>query len=354
MAFPAQNNPIKEGLNSRLNQIESNLSEASRLLNEAESGLNSLDASIGGLAGRLSAVRGRGYAAMGHLDATIRILTEKWTALGPGVRQNLANAVGPLNGQINGAQAEARTLREMIAADNFAVAEGMAVQLESKSASIKSSASREATQATAPVRDLNAALGAVERDLKVAETTVELFGQAAFPMQQQESPVLAVEGKMMEGEKSHGVLYFTNHRFVFEGQKEVVLEKHFLIVTKKKIERVVEIERPVGAVHQISKGRVGLLAGTGVFVEFKPEVGLPVTPFDVKAWEADVITRFFRYITGGEADRDIAATHGVANPAPPTIKLARCTACGAPHSGEIYQGQASVQCEYCGASVAIT
>lgn len=354
MAIPIQSNPVKDGLNSRLSSIESNLSEASRLLNEAESGLNSVDATIGGLAGRLSTVRGRGYAAMAHLDSTTKILTEKWAAVGPGVRQSLANAAGPLLQQINQAQGEARTLREMIQMDNFPVAEGLAARLSGSSESIKSNAAREASQSTAPVRDLNSALGAVERDLKLAESTVDLFAQAAFPMQQQESPVLAIEGKMMEGEKSHGTLFFTNHRFVFEGLKEVVLEKHFMIVTKKRMERVTEIEKPVGAVHQISKGRVGLIAGTGVFVEFKPEVGLPVTSFDVKGWEADVITRFFKYITGGEADHDIAASHGITNPAAPTIKLARCPSCGAPHSGEIYQGQSSVQCEYCGASVAIT
>lgn len=354
MAIPAQGNPLKEQLNSRLNSIESNLSEASRMLNEAENGLNTEEATIGGLSGRLASIRGRGYVAMGHLDKTIQILTQKWAAVGPGVRQSLAGTVGPLNGQINNAQAEARTLREMIAMDNFAVAEGMASQLSATSESIKSNASREATQATAPLRELNMALAAVERDLKVAETTVELFGQAAFPMEQQESPVLAVEGKMMEGEKSHGTLYFTNHRFLFEGQKEVVLEKHLFIVTKKRMERVVEIQRPVGAVQQISKGRVGLIAGAGVYVEFKPEVGLPVTAFELKGWETDVVTRFFKYITGGEADRDIAAAHGVTNPVAPTIKLARCPACGAPHSGEIYQGQSSVQCEYCGAAVAIT
>ncbi|MCI4331323.1 MAG: hypothetical protein L3K19_05695 [Thermoplasmata archaeon] len=354
MATPPQSNPVKDGLYSRLNSIESNLSEASRLLNEAQSALNSLDAAIGGLAGRLSTIRGRGYAAMGHLDKTVKLLSDKWAEVGSGVRQSLANTAVPLNGQINTAQGEARTLRELIDMDNFPAAEGLAARLSSTSESLKMNASREAAQATAPVRDLNTALGAVDRDLKVAETTVELFGQASFPLQQQESPVLAIEGKVMEGEKSHGTLYFTNHRFVFEGQKEVVLEKHLFIVTKKRIERVVMIERPVGAVHQISKGRVGLLAGIGVFVEFKPEVGLPVSSFDVKRWEADVTTRFFRYITGGEADRDIAATHGVTNPVAPTIKLARCPACGAPHSGEIYQGQTSVQCEYCGAAVAIT
>jgi hypothetical protein len=77
MAIPVQANPVKDGLNARLNSIEANLSEAERLLGEAENGLNSEDASIGALSGRLSTVRGRGYVAMAHLDKTIKLLTDK-------------------------------------------------------------------------------------------------------------------------------------------------------------------------------------------------------------------------------------------------------------------------------------
>jgi DNA-directed RNA polymerase subunit RPC12/RpoP len=218
---------------------------------------------------------------------------------------------------------------------------------------MRSRTTEEAARTTAPVKELAAGIAAVDRDLKIAETTVGLFSQAAFPMKQGESPVLAIEGKLMEGEKCHGTLYFTNQRFLFEGQKEVVLEKKLFIVTKKRIDRSVMFEQPVGAVQDITKGRVGLLAGAGVYVTFRSEVGLPVTPFDVRGWEADVITRFYKYITGGEAERDIAGAHGGAPPSAPTIRLVRCPACGAPHSGEIYQGQTSVKCEYCGSAVAV-
>jgi prefoldin subunit 5 len=343
----------KNRVNSRLSSIESELSEASRAISNSENQVNSLDASIGGLSSRLAAVRGRGYCALSHLDKTIEILSKRWSEVGPAVRQSVSASLQPLNPQIQSLQSQAQSARREVEMGNIPAGEMAANRLGPEASSVKSNADREAAQATAPIRDMSGGLAAVERDLKIAETTVALFSEAAFPMKEGETPVLAVGGKLMEGEKPHGTLYFTNQRFVFEGQKEVVLEKKLFIVTKKRMERVVMTERPIGAVKEISKGRVGLIAGTGVFVEFRPEVGIPLMPYDVAAWEADVITRFYRYITGGEADRDIATVRGVAPPATATIHLVRCSACGAPHSGEIYQGQTSVNCEYCGTAVAI-
>ena len=338
---------------SKLSSIDSELSEASNTISAAESEVTSLDASIGALAGRLAAVRGRGYCALGHLDKTIELLTKKWAEVGPSVRQSLADNLQPMGSQIRSLQSEAQALRREIEVGALPVAEAESMRLGGEASSAKSNTAREASQVTAPVKQLAGGLGAVDRDLKLAETTMALFGQAAFPMKQEETPVLAIEAKLMEGEKPHGTLYFTNQRFLFEGQKEVVLEKKLFIVTKKRIERVVMAERPIGAVQDISKGRVGLIAGTGVYVQFRPEIGVPVTPYDVKGWEADVITRFFKYITGGEAARDIATVRGVAAPAEATVRLVRCAACGAPHSGEIYQGQTSVNCEYCGTVIVI-
>jgi prefoldin subunit 5 len=349
----AQGNPAKEALYGRLQSIESELNQASRTVENAESEVNGFDASIGGLSGRLTSVRGQGYAALSHLDKTVQLLSQKWTEVGPSIKQAVSTSLQPLSSQIRSLQSEAQGLRAEIDRDDLMAAEPLAARLTSEASSLRSRSAEEASRASAPIKELATSLGAVDRDVKIAESTMTLFGQKAFPLTQEESPVFAVEGKLMEGEKPHGTLYFTNHRFLFEGQKEVVLEKHLFIATKKKLERVVIIEKPVGAVQEITKGRVGLIAGTGVFVRFKPEVGIPETPIDVKAWEADVITRFYRYITGGEADRDIATTRGVTAPAVPSIRIARCSACGAPHTGEIYQGQTSVKCEYCGSNVVI-
>jgi hypothetical protein len=352
LAMMPQPNAERDRLNSRLSSIDSDLSAASQAISSSESGVTSFDASIGSLESRLASLRGSGYAAMAHLDKTIELLTKKWADVGPAVRQSLSNNLQPLGAQVRSLEAEAQSLRREIDGGNIFGAESLANRLGPEASSIRSRCSEEALRVTAPMKELSGGLSAVERDLKIAETTVTLFGHATFPMTKDEAAVLAIEGKLMEGEKPHGTLYFTNHRFLFEAQKEVVLEKKLFIVTKKRIELSVMLERPIGALQDISKGRVGLIAGTGVFVQFRPEVGIPVKPFDVERWEADVITRFFRYITGGEADRDIATVRGVP-PTAPAAKLLRCLACGAPHSGEIYQGQTSVNCEYCGSAMTV-
>ncbi len=349
-----QGNPQKDALYSKLRSIESELTDASKAITGAQSEASSLDGSFGGLSGRLTAVRGHGYAAMGHLDKTIEVLTKKWTDVGPSVKQSIATNLQPMSAQISALQSEAQTLRMMIDMGDIPGAEVLANRLSADANSLKSRTQGEAMQILAPVKELAGGLAAIDRDLKIAEVTVALFGQASFPLKQGESPVLAIEGKLMEGEKCHGTLYFTNQRFLFEGQKEVVLEKHLFVATKKRVDRSIMFDHPVGAVQDITKGRVGLIAGIGVYVHFRPEINLPVTPFDVKGWEADVIARFFRYVTGGEAERDIAAAKGVTATAAPTIRLVRCPSCGAPHSGEILQGQTTVKCEYCGNAVAVS
>jgi DNA-directed RNA polymerase subunit RPC12/RpoP len=349
----AQTDTAKQALYSRLSSIESDLSGASGAISDARSKLAYVESAMGSLPSRLAAVRGRGYAAMGHLEKSIDLLTNKWMEVSPIVRQAFLASLEPLTPQINGLQAEARRLRSLIDTGNIGLSQSLAGRLSMEASSLRARAASEASKVTAPLNELTSSINAIDRDLKVAEKTVELFALANFPMKQGESPVLAIEGKIMSGDKNEGTLYFTNHRFLFEAKKEVVLEKKLFIVTKKKTERIVMIDQPIGALQEISKGRVGLLAWTGIYIRFKPECRVDETPFDVKGWEADVIGRFFSYVMGGEADKDIAATRGTPAATAPTIQLARCSRCGAPYTREIYRGQTSVQCEYCGTQIVV-
>jgi hypothetical protein len=349
----AQVDREKEALYSRLGSIESDLSSASGAISEVQNKLAYVEGAMGSLPSRLATVRGRGYAAMGHLEKSIDLLTKKWTDSAPLVKQAFLNSVEPLTPQIRALEAEARSLRTEIDAGNIGSSQALASRLSMEASSVRTRAASEASKVSAPLNELASSINAIDRDLNVAEKTVELFAQAVFPFKQEESPVLAIEGKIMSGDKSNGTLYFTNQRFIFEGKREVVLEKKLFIVTKKKVERAVLIEQPIGALQEISKGRVGLIAWTGIYVRFKPERRLEETPFDVKGWEADVITRFFNYIIGGEADSDIATIRGTPAKQAPTIQIVRCSHCGAPYTHEIYKGQTSVQCEYCGTLIVV-
>ncbi|MEM2911398.1 MAG: hypothetical protein QXM52_06080 [Candidatus Bathyarchaeia archaeon] len=341
----------REALYSRISSIESDLASASGAINEVESKLGRIDGAMASLSSRLATVRGRGYAAMGHLEKSIEILTKKWMEVSPVIKQNFYSNVQPLTAQIRVLQSEVQRLRGGVGVGGAVLGWALVGRLSAEASTLKARVIAETAKINASLGEFLGSIDAIDRDLKMAEKTMELFSFASFPLKPDESPVLAIEGKIMAKDKCDGTLYFTNHRFIFEGKKEVVLEKRLFIATKKKTERTVLIEQPIGALQEISKGRVGLVAWTGIYIRFKPELRLEETPFDVKDWEADVITRFFQYIIGGEADRDIATIKGITPKEAPTIRVVRCPHCGAPYTKEIYKGQTYVRCEYCGTSI---
>jgi DNA-directed RNA polymerase subunit RPC12/RpoP len=344
----------REALYSRLRSIESDLASASGAINDVESKLASIDGAMVSLPSRLATVRGRGYAAMGHLEKSIDLLTKKWMEASPTIKQSFYSNVQPLTAHIRALQSEAQRLRAGAGFGGMVFGWSSVGRLSAEASTLKTRIIAETAKINASLGEFLGSIDAIGRDLKIAEKTMELFSFASFPLKPDESPVLAIEGKIMIKDKCEGTLYFTNQRFIFEGKKEVVLEKKLFIATKKKMERTVLIEQPIGALQEISKGRVGLVAWTGVYIRFKPERRLDETSFDVKGWEADVITRFFQYIIGGEADRDIATIKGITPKEAPTIRVIRCPHCGAPYTKEIYKGQTSVQCEYCGTSIMIS
>jgi len=341
----------KQALYSRLYSIESDISYSLSAINEARNNIAQVEGSVGSLSNRLTKVRQREYAAMSHMEKDIDVLAKRWTEISPAVKQTFASSVEPLSSQANGLQAETRGLRTQIDSGNIAYGQSMVNRLSTTSSSFRTKAASEASRVNTPLRELFSSINSIEGDLKIAEQTVELLSQASFPLKEDESPVLAVEGKILKGDKNEGTLFFTNQRFVFEAKKEVVLEKKFFIVTKKKIERIVLINQPIGALQEISKGRVGLIAWTGLFVKFKPDSREEDAQFDVEGWEADAAIKYFDYIIDGEADKDISATKGTTTTEKPSVQLVSCSRCHAPYTREVFKGQKSVICDYCGAQI---
>lgn len=122
----AQIDREKEVLYSRARSIEFDLSSASGTINDVESKLAYVEGAIGSLPSRLATVRGRGYAAMGHLEKSINLLTKKWTESAPLLKQTFISNVQPLNGQIRALEAETQRLRAEINAGNIASADSFA------------------------------------------------------------------------------------------------------------------------------------------------------------------------------------------------------------------------------------
>ncbi len=343
----------KQALYSRVYSIESDISMAMSAINEARNNVSRVEAGAASLSSRLRKVRELGYAAMAHMEKDIDDLNRRWTEISPGVKQTLSSGLEPLMSQVNGLQQEARGMRSQIDSGNLALGQATISRLSPITSSLRARASTEAEKVNTPLRDLFSCINATEGDLKIAELTMDLSSETNFPMKEDESPVLAVEGKILTGDKNEGTLFFSNQRFVFEAKKEIVLEKKLFIVTKKKIERVVVINQPIGALKEISKGRVGLIAWTGLFVRFKPDARQEDTQFDVEGWEADAVTKYYDYIVDGEADKDIASIKGTVSTPKPSLQLTICSHCHAPYKREIFKGQKSVQCDYCGAQIVL-
>ncbi len=343
----------KQVLYSRLYSIESDISMATSSIDEARNNLSRVEGSVISLSSRLAKVRTRGYAAMGQMERDVDSLSKRWTQISPGVKQAFSSCVEPLTSQVSSLQQEARGLRAQIDSGNIPYGQSTVNRLSPIGSALRARVCSETDKINVPLRELFSSISTTEGELKIAEQTMDLFSEANFPMKENESPVLAVEGKILTGDKTEGTLFFSNQRFVFEGKKEIVLEKKLFIVTKKKIERVVLVNQPIGALKEISKGRVGLIAWTGLFVRFKPDSRQQDAQFDVEGWEADAVTKYFDYIIDGGADKDIASIKGTSVTEKPSLQLVSCSRCHAPYTREVFKGQKSVQCDYCGAQILV-
>jgi len=98
---------------------------------------------------------------------------------------------------------------------------------------------------------------------------------------------------------------------------------------------------------------VGFFKGSGLFVEFASESGIPEMKFDTSGQDAEWIAESYSYIVSGRADEELAAVTPEATADQETPQLVVCPVCGAPYREKIYQGQTSVNCKYCGTAVSL-
>jgi hypothetical protein len=192
-------------------------------------------------------------------------------------------------------------------------------------------------------------LSPIVKGVVSAEATVNRLNGASFKWSQGETPVISIPAKNMK-EKVDGVLTLTNQRLIYEETKEVVMKKVLLWATEKKTERRVLLEKPIGAVSKITIGRVGLLEGEGLYIDFKQ--GQDQLVVDAYAEDANEAVRLFNHISMGQIDIELAKNKPI-DEEPAEKRLITCPFCSAPYRDEVYRGQLTVQCKYCGTSINI-
>ena len=124
-------------------------------------------------------------------------------------------------------------------------------------------------------------------------------------------------------------------------------------MTEKKTVREVAVQKPIGMVTRLVQGKVGFFKGSGLFVEFVSECGVPEMKLDTTGQDAEWMTESYNYVISGQADEELATVAPAHTADQEMPQLLVCPVCGAPYHEKIYRGQTSVNCKYCGAVVSI-
>ena len=328
----------------KLNDLEGEIGSLNRELGYVDDRIDDLDGKLDHLSTRISRIRERNYRVLTHLEEDQVSLSERWAETGPKIKERVRLQVETFRSELNDVE---RELSRLSRYQGYHV--GGLRGVESRLGGLETRLSELKGDVSGELGEFESRLQGIEEDLKVAEATVDLVSGASFPWKEGESPIFAVRAKDMEKDVE-GVVTLTNQRFIFESEKEVVLKKRLFIATEKKKVREVVVDQPIGIIDGIAKGRVGFFAGHGVFVTFKPGSRLREMKLDTKGHEADWMLRFYNFIVSGEAEMELAAQQeeeGVEERGE-SLPLV-CEICGAPYTDEVYRGQTSVRCKYCGA-----
>jgi len=333
----------------KLSDLEGEVNSLNRELGDVEEKIEDLDGKLADLPTKISRIREMNYKVLTHLERDQVSLSERWANVGPAFKDRVRDRIEDLRTESHDLK---RRLSRRRGDAAFEIARLGGV--ESRLGNFRSRVAELEDDVSDTLGEFESRLEGLEQDLKIAEATVDLTSHASFPWKEEESPVFAVEAKDMDNDVE-GVVTLTNQRFIFESEKEVVLKKRLFIATEKKKVREVVVDQPIGIIDRIHKGRVGLLAGHGVFITFKPGSRLKEMKLDTKGHEADWMLRFYNFIVSGEAEEELASTgkeEGVEEKEErgPLV----CEICGAPHTDEIYRGQTSVKCRYCGAVIPLS
>jgi hypothetical protein len=329
---------------SKINGLMGEINTLRMQLSGTENKVNSVDNVLSKLPSRISAIRQMNYKIQVNLEGDQLTASERWSQIGPSIKLEVSNQASILKNELSSLERDVNARRISTSFDISGLM-GLDLRLNTVKVLVYNFSSR----IDKDMLPLQSILAPLEQGVSVAEEVVKLTSAASYQWKEGETPVIAIHAKNMN-EKTEGVLTLTNHRVIYEIEKEVVLKKTFFIVTEKKMERSTSIERPIGAVSKITKGRVGLLAGDGLYVEFKQ--GDIQLKLDTKGEDADRVIKFYSLIVSGQVDDELGKSTPVEHKTDEK-RIVSCPKCGAPYTDEIYRGQQTVQCKYCNTLITV-
>ncbi len=335
--------------NERVNRLSATISIISQQVNGATTRVDSLNGQIQSLPARIARIRQGNYRLLPNLETDQAALSQDWNVISPELR-----ATANLRSET--ARSQIQTLQNAL---SYKVGSGdyninNLQEIESGIPEIRSTLSNMESSITTALSPFEKKFESMNQDLARVEGTISLLDGASFSWEEGETPVLAVRAKDMNSD-FEGIMTLTNLKFVFEHEKEVVLKKTLFVVTEKKIVREVKVQKPIGMVTNLIRGKVSFFKGAGLFVKFASESGIPEMKFDTTNEDAEWVTKSYNQIISGQVDQELAASTPKAEEKEEKekVKLVTCQVCGAPYTEKIYRGQTSINCKYCGALISI-
>jgi predicted nuclease with TOPRIM domain len=337
----------KLAYNERVNRLSAEISIISQQVNSATARIESFDGQIQSLPGRITRIRQGNYRLLTHLETDQTVLSEDWMRLSPELRTNTSLKGEVFRTRVRDLQ-QALTYRLGGADYNL----GNLQEIESGIPKLRLTLSEMQSSIVTALSPLEEKYENIDGDLRRVESTVSILDGASFPWEAGETPILATKAKDLNSDLE-GFITLTNLRFIFEHEKEIVLKKTLFVVTEKKIVREVMVQKPIGMVTRLVHGKVGFFQGSGLFIEFASETGIPEMRFDTTGQDAESVTKSYNYIISGQADKELAAVAPTVAAEQEAPRLVTCPVCGAPYREKIYRGQTSVNCKYCRAVISL-
>ncbi len=338
----------RQQLRSEVQNSLSSLSQVEIQLNWLTSSIAYIDSMCTSLPSRFEALRKNGYVHRVSIEEQLKKLVENWNFSRASISFDIEALTGQLKSEIGMLKSEGQSILSRINQPFFAefAIRGEIILYNAKVNTFTSKAYLQINQARKGLVKVRDDIERVEKIIYDAENAVNSISSASFILQENEHPLLCVKTKKLEpGEKSEGRAIVTDQRLLYEVEKEIVLERKLFIATKTKIERRLDLEVPLGIIASVQKGRVGLIAWEGDYIDLRPGQKYKAIVFDTKGDDTEKLIECINYVLSGQADKDkimleVKPVEGV--------KAFFCIKCGAPLDVPTTRGVYEVVCKYCG------
>ncbi|MEM2180464.1 MAG: hypothetical protein QXP32_06580 [Nitrososphaeria archaeon] len=338
----------RQQLRSEIQSSISSLSQIESQLNWLTSSIAYIDSMSTSLPSRFEVLRKNGYVHKVSVEGQLKNLVENWNMTRSTISFDIESLTGQLKSEIGILKSEGQSILNRINQPFFAefAIKGEIMLYNSKVNTFTSRANLQINQARKGLVKIREDIEKIEKIVNDAEYAVNAVSSASFMLQENEHPLLCVKAKKLEpGEKNEGRVIVTDQRLLYEVEKEVVLERKLFIATKTKTERKLDLEVPLGIIRNVQKGRVGLIAWEGIYIDLRPGQKYSVIVFDTKGDDTEKLIESINYVLSGQADKDKVIVEAK------TVEKAEaffCIKCGAPLDVPTTRGIYEVSCKYCG------